>query len=274
MECRVISIANQKGGVGKTTTTINLGIGLARHGKRVLLIDADPQGDLTASLGYRNQDEIVTSLATIMNDIINEEEIKDGKGIRKHEEGIDLMPSNIELETMEVGLVNVMSREVTLKRYINQIRDKYDYILIDCRPSLGMLTINALTASDSVIIPVQAHYLSVKGMTQLLQTINKVKKNINPELKIDGVLLTIADMQTRFAQSTLETLKNNYGSQIKIYNTVIPQGIKAAEVSISGKSLYTYDKNSKPTLAYGEFVKEVLRDGERQQNRHSRSQVR
>ena len=274
MGCKVISIANQKGGVGKTTTTVNLGIGLARHGKRVLLIDADPQGDLTTSLGYREQDELEISLATIMEDIVREKDFSYTDGILKHDEGIEFVPSNIELETMEVGLVNVMSREVTLKHYINQIRDKYDYILIDCRPSLGMLTINALTASDSVIIPVQAHYLSVKGMTQLLQTINKVRKNINPELKIDGVLLTLADMQTRLAKSTLETLKENYGSQIKIYNTVIPQGIKAAEVSISGKSLYIYDKNSKPALAYAEFTKEVLRDGERQQNRHSSSKVR
>jgi len=209
-----------------------------------------------------------------MDKVVREEEITYGEGILKHEEGIHLIPSNIELETMEVGLVNVMSREVTLKQYISQIRDNYDYILIDCRPSLGMLTINALTASDSVIIPVQAHYLSLKGMTQLLQTINKVKRNINPELKIDGVLLTLADMQTRLAKSTLETLKENYGSQIKIYNTIIPQGIKAAEVSISGKSLYAYDKDSKPAIAYAEFAKEVLKDGERQQNRHSSSYIR
>lgn len=184
------------------------------------------------------------------------------------------MPSNIELETMEVGLVNVMSREVTLKQYINKIRDNYDYILIDCRPSLGMLTINALTDSDSVIIPVQAHYLSVKGMTQLVQTINKVKRNINPDLKIDGVLLTLADMKTKLAKSTLETLKENYGSQIKIYDTIIPQGIKAAEVSTSGKSLYTYDENSKPAVAYADFTKEVLKNGERQQNKYATSYTR
>jgi len=274
MECKVISIANQKGGVGKTTTTVNLGIGLARHGKRVLLIDADPQGDLTTSLGFRKQDELDISLATIMDNIVREKEMPYKYGVLKHEEGIDLMPSNIELETMEVGLVNVMSREVTLKQYINKIRDNYDYILIDCRPSLGMLTINALTASDSVIIPVQAHYLSVKGMTQLVQTINKVKRNINPDLKIDGVLLTLADMKTKLAKSTLETLKENYGSQIKIYDTIIPQGIKAAEVSTSGKSLYTYDENSKPAVAYADFTKEVLKDGERQQNKYAPSYTR
>ena len=274
MDAKIISIANQKGGVGKTTTTVNLGIGLARHGERVLLIDADPQGDLTTSLGFRKQDELEVTLTDVMQKVVKDEEIFLDYGILRHEEGVDLLPSNIELETIEVGLVNVMSRENTLKQYINKVKEQYDYILIDCRPSLGMLTINALTASDSVIIPVQAHYLSVKGMTQLLQTINKVQRTINPDLKIDGVLLTLADMKTRLAKSTLETLKNTYGEQIKIYETVIPLGIKAAEVSLSGKSLYSYDDNSKPSIAYAEFTKEVLKDGERKQIRNDYSYTR
>ena len=161
----------------------------------------------------------------------------------------------------------VMSRETTLKTYINKVKDKYDYILIDCRPSLGMLTINALTASDSVIIPVQAHYLSLKGMTELIKTINRVRNRMNPNLKIDGALLTLADMKTNMAKTTLNTLRQNYGSKMKIYVTIIPMGIKAAEVSVKGKSIYEIDKNSKPAIAYSKFTKEVIANGEKQRTR-------
>ena len=197
---KVIAIANQKGGVGKTTTTVNLGIGLARQGKKVLLIDADAQGNLTDSLGWNEPDKLPVSLASIMTKVIQDEPFEPDEGILHHAEGVDLMPANIELSAMEVSLVNTMSREIVLRNYLSEVKHKYDYVLIDCMPSLGMITVNALAAADSVIIPVQAHYLPAKGMAQLLQTINRVKKNINPSLKIDGVLLTMVDARTNFAK--------------------------------------------------------------------------
>ena len=168
--CRVIVIGNQKGGVGKTTTTSNLGIGLAKQGKRVLLIDADAQGSLTASLGFQEPDKLDVSLATIMANIINEEDMEPDYGILKHDEGVDLMPGNIELSGLEVSLVNVMSRELVLRTYIEQQKDRYDYILSDCMPSLGMISINAFASADSILIPVQAAYLPVKGLEQLIKT--------------------------------------------------------------------------------------------------------
>lgn len=198
--CKVIAIANQKGGVGKTTTTSNLGIGLAKMGKRVLLIDADAQGSLTASLGFREPDHLDITFATILANVINDEEMEDGYGILKHEEGIDLLPGNIELSGVEVSLVSVISRELVMRSYIDQVREKYDYILIDCMPSLGMITINAFACADSILIPVQAAYLPVKGLEQLIKTIGKVKRKINSKLEIEGILLTMVDNRTNFAR--------------------------------------------------------------------------
>jgi len=273
-KCKVIALANQKGGTAKTTTALNLGIGLADKGKKVLLVDADPQGDLTTALGWTEADSFSVTLASQMEKVIRDEPFLYNEGILHHDEGIDLVPTNIELSGMEMTLVNAMSREFTMKSYLSGLKRDYDYILIDCMPSLGMLTINALAAVDSVIVPVQAHYLPLKGMTQLMQTIGKVQRQINPGLKVDGVLLTLADMRTNLARATAENLRQNYGRVVKVYKTVIPVSVKAAEISAAGKSIYRYDKNGAAAKAYAEFTGEVMRDGEKERNRHEASRSR
>lgn len=257
-KCRVIAIANQKGGVGKTTTTSNLGIGLARRGKKVLLIDADAQGSLTASLGFREPDKLDITLANVMANAINEEEMKADYGILKHEEGIDLMPGNIELSGIEVSLVNVMMRETVLRSYIDEQRERYDYILIDCMPSLGMLTINAVAAADSVLIPVQAAYLPVKGLEQLIKTIGKVKRQINTKLEIEGILMTMVDSRTNYAKDISRLVVENYGSRVKVFDSSIPVSVRAAEISAEGISIYKHDPNGKVAKAYEALTKEVL----------------
>ena len=256
--CKIISVSNQKGGTGKTTTTVNLGIGLARAGKKVLLIDADPQGSMTASLGYIEPDDINITLATVMMAMINDEEIDSEEGILHHEEGVDLLPANIELSGLEVSLVNVMSRETLLKTYLETVRDRYDYILIDCMPSLGMLTINALVAADSVVIPVQAAYLPVKGLEHLIKTISKVKRQLNRKLEIEGILLTMVDFRTNYAKDISTMLHVTYGSKITIFENVIPLSVKAAETSAEGISIYAHCPKSKVSNAYKSLTQEVL----------------
>lgn len=256
--CRVIAIANQKGGVGKTTTATNLGIGLAKEGKRVLLIDADAQGNLTTSLGLSEPDKIEDTLASIFGNIINDIEMPEKYGVLKHSEGIDFIPGNIELSGLEVSLVNVMSRELVLRSYIEQIKENYDYILIDCMPSLGMVTINALACADSVLIPVQAAYLPVKGLEQLIKTIGKVKRQINPKLEIEGILLTMVDRRTNFAKDISALLVENYGSKVKIFEQYIPMSVRAVETSAEGVSIFEHDPKGKVASAYQSLTKEVL----------------
>lgn len=256
--CKVIAIVNQKGGVGKTTTTGNLGIGLANKGKRVLLIDADPQGSLTASLGYPEPDELEISLTTVMGQIINEEEIDISEGILHHDEGVDILPGNIELSGLEVSLVNVMNRELVLKSYIDMVADNYDYILIDAMPSLGMITINVLACADSVLIPVEAAYLPVKGLQQLIKTIGKVKRQINAKLSIEGILITMVDCRTNYAKEITSMLVEAYGNDVKIFKKSIPASVRVEEISAEGISIYKHEPNGKAALAYLSLTEEVL----------------
>ena len=254
MPHKTLAIVNQKGGVGKTTTTANLGIGLANSGKKVLLVDCDPQASLTVSLGYSQPDELEVTLTDLLKKVLLDEPFQPTDGILPHAEGVDLLPANIALSGMEVSLVNAMSRETILKQYLEPVRKNYDYILIDCMPSLGMLTINALAAADSV----QAQYLPAKGMEQLLQTIGKVRRQINPALQIDGILLEMVDNRTNYARDMAALLKETYGGKLYIFEAEIPHSIRAAEISAEGKSIYAHDPTGKVAEAYRSLTKEVL----------------
>lgn len=260
--CKIIAIANQKGGVGKTTTCVNLGIGLARKGKKVLLIEADAQGSMSVSLGINEPDELEITLVNILEKIINDEDVVLGEGIIHHKEGVDFIPANIELAGLETSLVNVMSREMVMRQYLYTIRDKYDYILIDCMPSLGMITINALVAADTVLIPVEAAYLPVKGLQQLIKTIGKVHRRLNPKLSIIGILLTKVDRRTNFARDITDQIRSVYGSKIHIFENCIPLSVRAAETSAEGKSIYLYDPKGIVAQGYNYLTTEVLNNAE------------
>ena len=271
MNTQIIAIANQKGGVGKTTTCANLGIGLAQAGKKVLLIDGDPQGSLTISLGNPQPDKLPFTLSDAMGKILMDQPIRPGEGILHHAEGVDLMPADIQLSGMEVSLVNAMSRETILRQYLDTLKGQYSHILIDCQPSLGMLTVNALAAANRIIIPVQAEYLPAKGLEQLLSTVNKVKRQINPKLQIDGILLTMVDSRTTLAREINALVRKTYGGHV--FASEIPRSIKAAEISVENKSIYDHDRSGKAALAYENLTREVLSLG-KQIKRHRADPVR
>ena len=256
--CRVIAVANQKGGVSKTTTAAHLGIGLANKGFKVLLIDGDAQGSLTSSLGWKNPDDINYTLASVMDRLMASEDIDAGQGILHHEEGVDLLPGNIDLSVTEANLISVMCRESILRSYVSMVRDRYDFIIIDCTPSLGMLTINALTSADSVIVPITAAYLPTRGLQQLLRTIGMVKKRTNKDLYIEGILIAMADMRTTFARDINVKVRGSYGKKVRIFETIVPRSVKIEEASAEGVSIFRYEPNCKAALAYENLTEEVL----------------
>lgn len=277
MSAKVIAIINQKGGVGKTFTAVNTAAGLAKKNHRVLLIDLDPQGSATISLGFHEPDKIETTICDIMESLIQAdpfdetEPVQAADGIQIHEEEIreygtvrtirfDLMPSNINLAGMEPLLTATIScdRNQVLKRYVNIVKEHYDEILIDCPPSLGFLTTNALVAASEVLIPVQADYLPIKGLELLFRTTMSVKRNYNPTLEINGIVITMAETRSNVSRSTLRLLNGSYGQNYRIYETMIPASVRARECAIAGQSIFAYEPKSKIGEAYSMFVEELI----------------
>ncbi len=269
-----IAVINQKGGTGKTTTCENLGVGLAMEGKKVLLVDADPQGSLTVSMGWQDPDALPTTLSTLMQKAMNDQCIPPGEGILHHAEGVDLIPANIELAGLEVALVNTMSREKVMKQVLESAKREYDYILIDCTPSLGMLTVNALAAADRVIIPSQPSFLSTKGLNQLMHSVAKVKRQINPRLNIDGILLTMVDNRTNNAKAISTALRAAVSDRVRVFDTQIPFSVRAAESAQEGQSIFAYDKGGKVAAAYEAVTKEVLERESKERHRSRSDGVR
>lgn len=258
---KIIAIANQKGGVGKTTTTVSLGAGLADSGKKVLMIDLDPQASLTLSLGYREPDRIQNTVTDVISRIVNDEELPEKMGILQVKENLYLLPSNIDLSAAEVSLVNAMSRELVLRTYVEKVQEDYDFILIDCMPSLGVLTVNALSCADSILIPVQAAYLPVKGLQQLIRTIHTVKRRLNSNLEIEGILFTMVDRRTVNAREIVKEVNKSYGKEIPVLPVEIPMSVRVSETSQAAKSIYDYDPNGKAAAAYKALTEEVMNNG-------------
>ncbi len=256
MTCKIISIVNQKGGTGKTATSANLGVSLANSGKKVMIVDLDSQANLSMCLG-QEPELLDKTIVDLLSNVSEDKEINKQEYLLQYE-NIDFIPSDIRLSGMENTLTNVIGRESILKNAIESYKNDYDFILIDCAPSLNIITINALAASNSVLIPVQSHYLSAKGLELLLNTVSKVKKYMNPDLCIEGILLTMFDKRTNFAKAIASAIRENYSDRIKVFENMIPFSIKMAESTSQGKSIFEYEPNSQVALAYAKFSEEVL----------------
>jgi chromosome partitioning protein len=259
--CKIITIANQKGGTGKTTTACNLAHALADMGHKVLLVDFDPQSNLSMSFGIERPEEIELSMHSILTLIMDGEPLPNKSEYIKPGDKLDIIPCNINLSVTEINLRDEMGGEHTLKELLEPLRTDYGYIIIDTNPYLGLLTINALAACDSVIIPVSPQLWSATGLTDLLKTIFKVKKKINPKIDVAGILLTICDERTRLFREAKNLLDEHYGDKIKIFNTHIPNTVRVGEANYASRSILDYDKNSRAALAYTSFAKEVSGDG-------------
>ena len=256
---RIISIVNQKGGTGKSACTANLAVGLAQKNMKVLIVDADPQSDVSAGFGYRDCDDSNETLTALMDAVMKDEDIPSDCYIRHQAEGIDIICSNIGLAGTEVQLVNAMSREYVLKQILYGIKDQYDAIIIDCMPSLGMLTINALSAADSVLIPVQPQYYAADGLMELLKVVKGIHQRFNPELQIEGILFTMDNCRYNNAKRNKQAIKTTYGNDIKIFEQTIPRTESLAETASEGVSIFAYDGKSKGADSYRELVQEVLK---------------
>ena len=249
---KIIAVANQKGGVGKTTTTVNMSSMLAKKGKKIILIDADPQGNATSGLGVEKDD--VKSLYDVL---VNEVKVEDTL-IETSVKNLKICPSNIDLAGAEVELVSLMSREYRLKEQLDDVKDKYDYIFIDCPPSLGLITLNAFTAADSVLIPVQCEFYALEGLGQLINTINLVKKHLNKSLEIEGAVLTMYDIRTNLSNQVVREVKKYFGD--KVFKTVIPRNVRLSEAPSYGMSIVEYDGRSKGAKSYEKLTKEFLKN--------------
>ena len=258
--CTVIGIANQKGGVGKTAVAGNLGVGLAMRGKKVLIIDTDAQGNLSSSLGVDDVDSLENTLASYFEKEIGEQESEADEYILHNGEGVDIIPCNISLAGMDYMMMNAINRERLLNGLVTSVRDRYDYILMDCSPSLNLVTINVLAASDYVVIPVEASYLSMTGLQQLLSSIASTKRKLNRDLQIGGIVMNKVNTRTSHEKEIIERLRETYGSRIRIFNTMIPESVRAKECTAYGISIYKHDPKGKVAKAYMELTEEVLQD--------------
>ena len=257
---KTIAVSNMKGGVGKTMTAASLGAGLALQGKSILCLDADAQHSLTVSFGVSEPGKLPVTLTTMMTNVINETGFDPTAGIVHHSDGVDLLPSNNTLAGLELALAGLIGRETVLRQYVERVKPLYDFVIVDCAPSLDLLSINALAAADSVIIPVVPGFLDAKGLELLLKSIAQIRRQINPALSIGGILLTMVDRRARFTREIITLVENAYGGNIRIFGEHIPRSVRASESTAQGVSIFSYDPNGKVAAAYAALTREVLSD--------------